>query len=94
MKVLWTKLAKTHLENVHEYISKDSKFYADIFVLKIKKLVLRLEQFPNSGRIVPEIGKKNTREILFSSYRIMYEIRKNTVYITQIIHTAMDFKEE
>jgi len=94
MKILWTKSAKFHLTKLHEYISRDSKYYANVFALRIKKAVLRLEKFPESGRIIPEIGNENIREIVYGSYRIMYEIRGETVYITQIIHGSMDFNKE
>ena len=36
--------------------------------------VKRLEIFPRSGRIVPEIGQEDIREILFGSYRIVYVV--------------------
>jgi plasmid stabilization system protein ParE len=32
VKVVWTDLALEDLKSIHEYISKDSKFYADRFV--------------------------------------------------------------
>jgi len=35
VKVLWTELALGDLKNIHEYISKDSKSYADKFIDKI-----------------------------------------------------------
>ena len=94
MRILWTKLAKFHLAKLHEYISRDSKYYANVFALKIKKAVLRLEKLPESGRIIPEIGSENAREIIYGSYRIMYEVRGENIYITQIIHGAMDFSDE
>lgn len=35
VKVVWTDLAIEDLKTIHEYISKDSKFYADRFVVKL-----------------------------------------------------------
>ena len=43
VKVVWTDLAIEDLKSIHEYISKDSKFYADRFVTKlISKLKMML----------------------------------------------------
>ena len=53
--------------------------------------ILQKKFFFESGRIIPEIGNENTREIVYGSYRIMYEIRGEIVYITQIFHSSMDF---
>jgi plasmid stabilization system protein ParE len=33
----------------------------------------RLAQFPESGRIVPELGRQDVREVLWRSYRIVYQ---------------------
>ena len=94
MKILWTELANFQLKEIHKFISRDSTYYVNIFAVNVKKSVLRLNQFPYSGRIVPEIENENIREIFYMSYRIMYEIRENFVYIMQIIHGAIDFKSE
>ena len=42
-----------------------------MFVDNVFEAVKRLEIFPRSGRIVPEIGQEDIREILFGSYRIV-----------------------
>ena len=35
----------------------------------------RLELFPRSGRMVPEIGDEAIREVLYRGYRIMHAYR-------------------
>ncbi|MBV1787186.1 type II toxin-antitoxin system RelE/ParE family toxin [Marinobacterium sp. D7] len=46
---------------------------------------------PRLGRMVPEIGEENVREIGMYSYRIMYEILGSTLYIHGIIHKRRHF---
>lgn len=94
MKIFWTKTAKKHLKNIHSYIAHDSEYYANEFALKLKNAVLRLEQFSKSGRIIPETGNENAREIICGSYRIMYELIDDKVYIAQIVHGATNFTGE
>ena len=65
MKTSWTELAKFQLEEIHKFISRDSRHYANIFAMNVKKSVLRLNQIPYSGRTVPEIGNENIREIIY-----------------------------
>lgn len=58
VKVVWADLAIEDLKSIHEYISKDSKFYADRLVTKLINKVDQLENYPQSGRIVPELAKQ------------------------------------
>jgi plasmid stabilization system protein ParE len=46
VKVVWTQFALDDLKAIHEYISKDSKVYADRFIEKVIRRVDQLEQFP------------------------------------------------
>lgn len=64
VKVLWTELALADLKSIQEYISKDSKSYADKFVDKVIGRVDQLEAFPKSGRKVPEFDSEVIRELL------------------------------
>lgn len=48
----------------------------------------RLEQFPRSGRVVPEVWRDDTREIIVSRYRVMYRLRDDGVIILAVRHGA------
>lgn len=50
----------------------------------------RLQEFPNSGRIIPEISNPGCREIIYGSYRIMYRVYDDAVWITSIVHGSRD----
>lgn len=93
MKVLWTKPAFLDLQSIKEYIARDSVYYSEKFMMDIIKATERLSQFPKSGRVVPEIGEENTREIIYCSYRIMFQIRQNVIYITQLTHGKQNFNK-
>ena len=89
--VQWTKTARDDLKAVWDYIARDSIFYADKFTDGLLKATDVLETFPEYGRIIPEIGDSNTREIIYGSYRIMYLISDESVFITQVVHGARNF---
>ena len=52
---------------------------------------LRLEIFPQSGRIVPELQLEMMREIIFGNYRIVYRLRKEEVEVLIVFHAARLF---
>ena len=91
VRINWTKLAVDDLLNIYEYISKDSKRYAQMQVLKIKSATKILVQFPLSGKIVPEIDQKEIREIIEGKYRIIYKLVSTTqIDILTVHHSARD----
>jgi toxin ParE1/3/4 len=48
--------------------------------------VERLADFPNSGRVVPELKDPAIREILFGSYRIVYRVKGDLVEVLTVYH--------
>ena len=90
MKVEWTLPAVDDLEAIHEYIGKDSEFYANSFIEKILKTVDILVKFPEIGRKVPEANNPNIRELIFQNYRIIYRIVNDIVQVIGVIRGSRD----
>ena len=90
--VVWTEFAIEDLRSIHEYISKDSKRYADRFVEKLFERVDQLENFPKSGRIVPEFNSASIRELIEGNYRIIYKITTNQIAVIRVHHAARQLK--
>jgi toxin ParE1/3/4 len=87
-EVRWTPQAIEDIDNIAKYIAKDSTKYAFVQVQEFFDAALMLEEFPQSGRIVPEVGTKNIREIIVGFYRIIYRIRNaNLVEIITVYHS-------
>ena len=51
----------------------------------------RLEVFPESGRIVPEVEDPAVREVLYGAYRIVYELRAGRVEINTVFRASRLF---
>ena len=51
-----SKADKDDLKQIYEFISRDSVIYAHKVVQSIFKSIKNLENFPESGRIVPELN--------------------------------------
>ena len=94
MNVIWTKKSDICLHQIHDYIVKDSVYYANNFIQQIVKVATHLEKNPRLGRPVPEAESENYREILFKGYRIIYYIENETVFILAVIHGSRDLTRE
>ncbi|MFN5557485.1 MAG: type II toxin-antitoxin system RelE/ParE family toxin [Chryseotalea sp.] len=92
VKIVWTDFAVEDLKSIHEYISKDSKFYADRFIEKLMERVEQLEHQPKSGRIVPEFDLETLRELIEGNYRIIYTLSTDSIAIVRVHHAARQLK--
>lgn len=87
-KLIWSLKAIADLEEICEYISKDSEHYAKLFAQRIVVLAETIAEFPMTGRIVPEYQRDDLRERVFQSYRIVYRVKPEVVEIVAIVHGA------
>lgn len=92
VKIIWTDLAIEDLKSIHEFITKDSKRYADRYIEKLITRVNQLENFPKSGRVVPEFNTSSILELIEGNYRIIYKVNANQVAILRVHHSARQLK--
>lgn len=88
VKLIWTDLAMDDLKSIHDFIRLDSKVYAKRFVSKILRRAEQLQFQPQSGRIVPEFSNENIRELIEGSYRLVYKIIDDKIFIVRIHHSS------
>jgi toxin ParE1/3/4 len=58
------------------------------------RIVARLEQiemFPESGRVVPELGQPH-RELIESPYRIIYRVGRSAIFVVPIVHSSRQLR--
>ena len=92
--VIWSIPAKQDLKKIYDYIARDSKYYAEKVSEDILERSEKLNEFPEIGRIVPEIGEVNIREVIVYSYRLIYEISSDKIEVLALIHCKQDFSPE
>ena len=93
VKIKWTNFALQDLEEIGDFISKDSIRYAQMTVKYLFESPSILKTHPKAGRIVPEFKEDNLRELIRGSYRIVYRIvDKNRIDILTVHHSARLFK--
>ncbi|MDP2208436.1 MAG: type II toxin-antitoxin system RelE/ParE family toxin [Bacteroidota bacterium] len=89
--VKWSIPAKNDLRQIHDFIAKDSKYYAKKVTTEIIERAERLSLFPSMGRIVPEMNETNIRELIIYSYRLIYEISGEEIEILALLHCKKEF---
>ncbi len=85
MKVVWSRRAIRHLNELREYIEKDSEQNAALVARRIFKAVDLLESHPEMGRPGRVIG---TRELVVtdSPYIIPYRVRRERLEFLAVFH--------
>lgn len=85
-RVSWSPGAIKDLEEIAAFIAKDSLTYAKSVVRKVVAATRQLAAFPNSGRVVPELGNESTRELFAYSYRIIYRVQPDEILVVAVVH--------
>jgi toxin ParE1/3/4 len=70
------------------YIRQYKPSAAISFRDRTEKILRRLEDFPESGRIIPEFPELPYREVIISPYRFFYKIKADVVWIFAVWHGA------
>jgi len=93
-RVIWSPSALEDVDSIAEYIARDSADQAALLAARLIEATDRLAEFPDSGRIIPEISHPSCREIFVGCYRIMYRIEGEEIWITGVVHGARDWHPE
>ncbi len=90
-EVRWTEQAVGDLQAIRQYIERDSPRYGRLVAERLFEATSRLEAFPHSGRIVPELGRDDVREISVGEYRIVYRLESDAVTLLTVFRSSRLF---
>ena len=92
VEIEWTEKSTRHIQAIYEYITSDSRIYAEKYIKSLIVSTEKLKKMPKCGRIVPEFENYLLREIIFKSHRIVYrfEERRNKIQILAVVHHSQD----
>ena len=88
--VRWTETATQDLEEAAAFIARDSRYYAAALVREVRAATRPLRSFAERGRMVPEIGAPDVREIFIRNYRLIYQVTADRIFILAFVHGARD----
>lgn len=90
VRVDWAEPAVDDLQEIHDYIARDSSRYARLTVERIQEAAAMLADSPRMGSVLPEIPRGPYRKVRVGSYRIVYreDPPNQRVLIVGVIHGA------
>jgi plasmid stabilization system protein ParE len=88
--VVWGDEARAY---VREQVAKMSPLQAQRWVAKLEKAASRLETFPYSGGILPEVPGLAARQIFVLQHRLIYFVGDEEVTIVTVRHTRESITE-
>ncbi|MFP4599150.1 MAG: type II toxin-antitoxin system RelE/ParE family toxin [Persicimonas sp.] len=87
MKVVWSPLALDRVREHASFIERDNPSAARDWVNDLFDAAEALASFPTSGRVVPEVGRADIRELIHDGYRIIYRIETDQVAVLTVRHS-------
>ena len=94
VRINWTLQAREDLKYIAEYISHDSKNYAKLQVLRIKKRTEILRDQVFAGKKVEEVDDMKIRELIEGNYRIIYKVvSRDKIHILTVHHSSRDLSK-
>ncbi len=87
-EVRWSPKAVLELEDICVTIAGDSESAAQRFAERVVRATRQLTDFPRSGRMVPEFGRDDVRELIVQRYRVVYRLVEYAAEITTVRHGA------
>jgi len=87
-EIRWTEQAVQDLKAIREFIERDSPRYGRLVAERLHEATSRLETFPDSGRVVPELGREEIREVIRGEYRIVYRREDQAATLLTIFRSS------
>ena len=84
-EVIWTEPALQELDAIAEYIALDNPAAASLLVKTVLDKTKRLQDFPRSGRVPPELPNSVYREIVVPPCRIFYRLDDTQVFLLFVL---------
>ncbi len=95
-KVHWANVAEKDLIGIVEFIAEGNLTNARDVFEKIKKKSSSLCQFPERGRIVPDLKDHGIilyRELIVDPWRIIYRVSAKKVYVLSVLDARQNVED-
>ena len=91
-RVVWTREAQRSLNEVIQYIARDSESGGRSVLDQALAAARSLESLAERGRVVPERADRAVREVFVYRYRLMYRVEPEVITVLAFLHGARDFE--
>jgi len=93
MSTDWTDLALESVDEIALHIAEDDREAAIRWTVELFEAVDRLSDFPESGRMVPELEERAVRELVYGAYRVFYRVG-DAVTVLSVRHGSQLIRDE
>lgn len=94
MQIQWSREALERLADNQQHITVDSHERAVRFIYYLIDQAETLRDHPKMGRIVPEIGNENIRELIAENYRIIYRVTEYNIDILSVFEGHRNLRSD
>ncbi len=95
-RVVWADIARQDLDEIVDYVHRDSPAAALRLVERIEEKATALETMPNRGCVPAELVRYRVqlyREILIPPYRLLYRIHDENVAVLGVFDGRRDLED-
>ena len=92
--IRWSANAMRDLDQIAAYIARDNPQAARKWVAKLRKTAESAARRPLAARIVPEIQRDDIREVFLRSYRIVYGVREDNIFVFTVFGGGKQLSED
>jgi toxin ParE1/3/4 len=85
MKLVWSARANRDLVQIADYIATDNPDAAIRWVDRLRERARQAASMPRAGRLVPEAGTGDVREVFLQTYRVIYRIERKHVVVLTVV---------
>lgn len=87
LPLFWSRRALEDLRSIRAYIGRDDEAAALRWTERLMGAAGRARDLPLSGRMVPEFGREEIREILLQHYRIVYRVGEDRIVVLTVFES-------
>ena len=84
MRLRWSDHARRDLLAIGRYIARDKPQAARGWIEQLRKRARQAAENPPAGRVVPELGRDDVREVFLRSSRIVYRVGEEAVDVLTV----------
>jgi addiction module RelE/StbE family toxin len=84
VKVRWSRRSLRDLREIGAFIRRDNPPAARRWVHQLQERARKAATMPRSGRVVPELGLDDVREVFLGNYRIVYRLSEEGIEVLTV----------
>jgi plasmid stabilization system protein ParE len=82
------------LDQIATYIARDNPKAARAWIARLRKAAENAARTPLAARIVPEVQRDDVREVFVRSYRVVYGVRDDHIFVFTVFGGGKRLSED